>query len=263
MARSLPDVLRRILEQKQAEVAALAGRAPELRRLAADIPPPRDFLAALRARPGRAVIAEVKRASPSAGPLTAAVDPAAQAARYQNGGAAALSVLTDGPFFQGSLADLRQARAAVALPVLRKDFIIDPAQLYESRAAGADAVLLIAAALEPPQLKDLYQQAVGLGLAVLVEVHQETELVPALALNPPLVGVNNRDLRTMRVDLDTSLRLRPLIPAATTVVAESGIAGPEQVTRLRAGGLDAFLVGSHLMRAPDPAAALRALVEAA
>lgn len=263
MARSLPDVLRRILEQKQAEVAALAGRAAELRRLAAEVPPPRDFLAALRARPGRAVIAEVKRASPSAGRLAAAVDPAAQAVRYQAGGAAALSVLTDGPFFQGSLADLQQARAAVALPVLRKDFIIDPAQLYESRVAGADAVLLIAAALEPPQLKDLYQQAVGLGLAVLIEVHQEAELVPVLALDPPLVGVNNRDLRTMRVDLDTSLRLRPLIPASTTVVAESGIAGPEQVARLRAGGLDAFLVGSHLMRAPDPAAALRALVEAA
>ncbi|RJX34853.1 MAG: indole-3-glycerol phosphate synthase TrpC [Desulfarculus sp.] len=258
----MPDVLRRILEHKRLEAAALAGRAAELRRLAEEAPPPRDFLAALRARPGRAVIAEIKRASPSAGRLAAEVDPASRAVRYQAGGAAALSVLTDGPFFQGSLTDLRQARAAVGLPVLRKDFIIASAQLYEARAAGADAVLLIAAALEPGQLRDLYQQARELGLAVLPEVHEEVELEPVLALGPALVGVNNRDLRSLQVDLNASLRLRPLIPASTTVVAESGISGPEQAARLRAGGLDAFLVGSHLMRAPDPAAALRALAEA-
>lgn len=264
MTGRVPDVLRRILERKRQEVAALKrGPGDELPRRAAQAPPPRDFLAALRARPGRAFIAEIKRASPSAGRLARGVDPAARARQYAAGGAAALSVLTDGPFFGGSLADLQRARAAVKLPVLRKDFIIDPAQVYESRAAGADAVLLIAAALEEGQMRDLYQQALGLGLAVLPEVHQEAELERVLALGPPLVGVNNRDLHTLQVELATSLRLRRLIPAGIMVVAESGLSGRDQVASLRAGGLEAFLVGSHLMRAPDPEAALRELVEAA
>ncbi len=258
-------VLKRILEHKRLEVAALKRETDlaELRRRAEAAPPPRDFLAALRQAKGHALIAEIKRASPSAGQIAAGVDPAGQARLYAGGGAACLSVLTDQKFFSGSLADMQQARAAVALPVLRKDFIIDPAQVDEARAAGADAILLIAAALEPSLLSELYQQARGLGLTVLLEVHAAEELEPVLALGPRLVGINNRNLKTMLVDLETSLGLRRLIPPEVTVVAESGISGPAEVSRLAAAGLNAFLVGSHLMRAPDAGAALRELVEAA
>ncbi len=254
-------ILERILANKRVEVARLTMRSAlvELRRLAGLAPPPRDFLAALRQRPGGAVIAEIKRASPSAGKLAPEVNPAGLAAAYESGGAAALSVLTDRVFFGGSLEDLRRARAASSLPVLRKDFIISPAQLYEARAAGADAVLLIAAALEAGLLGELYDLARELGLTPLVEIHRAAELETVLALAPDLVGINNRNLETLEVDLDTCLRLRPLLPAGVTVVAESGIHGPEDLARLRAGGLDAFLVGTSLMRASDPGAALRAL----
>ena len=184
------------------------------------------------------------------------LDAAAQARAYAAGGAAACSVLTDGPFFGGSLADLARVRGAVQVPLLRKDFILHPAQIYQARLAGADALLLIAAALEPEQLAALYAEALALGLTPLIEVHAAQELPPVL------VGVNNRDLKTLAVDLGTCLRLRPLIPASTLVVAESGIRGPQDVARLQAGGLDAFLVGTLLMRASDPQAAVAALAAA-
>lgn len=260
----MPSVLARILASKRQEVAALRAATPlaDLRRQALDTPAPRGFLAAIKTAPGAALIAEIKRSSPSAGGINQGVAVGEQARAYGAGGAAALSVLTDGPFFGGSLADLHEARAAVDLPILRKDFIIDEAQIYQARAAGADAVLLIVAALEPARLAELYGLAEELGLTSLVEVHAQEELAPALALRPGLVGINNRDLKTLSVNLETCLRLRPLLPAGLTVVAESGIATPADVARLRAGGLGAFLVGSALMRASDPQALVAALVGA-
>jgi indole-3-glycerol phosphate synthase len=259
-----PDVLEKIVAHKRREVAALTGPAvrDDLARRVEESPPPRDFLAALRQVRGVPIIAEIKRGSPSAGTLRQNIDPARTAAAYQAGGAAALSVLTDRRFFQGSPQDLEWARAACDRPVLRKDFIIDPIQLVESRAMGADAVLLIAAALGPDQLVELYGAARDLGLTPLVEVHHARELPAILDLDPPLIGVNNRDLKTLEVDLMTCLALRPMIPDDVLVVAESGIATPADVTRLVAGGLNAFLVGTALMRADDPAVALRDLVGA-
>ncbi|MCB2227615.1 MAG: indole-3-glycerol phosphate synthase TrpC [Desulfarculaceae bacterium] len=257
-------VLARILGNKRQEVAALkATTSPqELKAAALDAPPPRGFLAALRACAQVPVIAEIKRRSPSRGELDPGGDVESRARDYAQGGASALSVLTDALFFGGCLEDLSDARAAVPLPVLRKDFIIDPAQILRARAAGADAVLLIAAALEPAQLAELYGLARELGLDVLLEVHAEAELEPVLALEPRLVGINNRNLKTLAVRLETSLELRRLIPPEVTVVAESGISAPAQVRLLREGGLDAFLVGTSLMQAPDPSKTLRALVEA-
>ncbi|MBI4800481.1 MAG: indole-3-glycerol phosphate synthase TrpC [Desulfarculus sp.] len=260
----MPSVLARILASKRQEVAALKAARPlaDLRRQALDAPPPRPFLAALLRAPRAALIAEIKRSSPSAGSLAGAISVADQALAYALGGAAACSVLTDAPFFGGSLADLAEARAAVSLPILRKDFIIDEIQVYEARAAGADAVLLIVAALETARLAELFGLAGELGLTALIEVRAQEELAPALALHPPLLGINNRDLHTLAVSLDTCLRLRPLVPAGITVVAESGIETPADVARLHAGGLRAFLVGSALMRSPDPRGMVAALVEA-
>jgi len=263
----VPDqasILERILAAKRAEVAALkrAGRAGELRRLAEAAPAGRDFLAALRRCPGPAVIAEIKKASPSSGRLGDGLEAAELARCYRAGGAAALSVLTDGPYFNGSLDDLVQARRAVDLPVLRKDFIIDPVQLHQARAAGADAVLLIAAALEPELLAGLYAEARGLGLCPLIEVHARVELEPVLRLEPEVVGLNNRNLADLSVSLETSLRLRPFLPAGVLAVSESGIREPQDVARLRAGGLDAFLIGTALVRSADPTAALRRLIGA-
>lgn len=260
----MPSVLARIMESKRGEVARLKSATPlkELRRRALDTPLPRDFLAALRAAPGVALIAEIKRSSPSAGSLAGAIAVGHQARAYAAGGAAACSVLTDGPFFGGSLEDLVEARQAVDLPILRKDFTMDPAQIYQARLAGADAVLLIVAALEPGLLAELYGLARELGLTPLIEVHGQDELAPALACQPPLLGINNRDLKTLTVDLATCLKLRPLVPPGVTVVAESGVEGPEDIRRLIAGGLNAFLVGSALMRAPDARAAVAALVGA-
>lgn len=257
------DILSRILAKKREEVSLLANKTSlaELRSQALDAAPIRDFLAALRARPGQAVIAEIKRASPSAGSLADAVDPAARAKNYEAGGAAALSVLTDAAFFGGSLQDMQQAREACTLPVLRKDFVINLAQVYEARAAGADAVLLITAALEPEQMAGLYSCIRELGMTPLIEVHDRSELESVLNLNPELVGINNRNLKSMKVDLATSLELRPLIPAHVTVVAESGVSSSGDVSRLRKGGLDAFLVGTSLMRAEDPAAVIRDMVD--
>ena len=251
-----------ILERKRAEVAALSAATPEaeLRARLAGAPPVRDFAGALSPRGGPTrVIAEVKRASPSAGAISAGLDAVAQALRYQAAGAAAISVLTDGPGFGGSLADLLAVRAAVALPVLRKDFTVDGWQLVEARAAGADAALLIAAALPGDLLRRLHDRCGELGLHALVEVHDEAEVERALAAGARLVGVNNRNLRTFAVDLATSERIVPALPARVKGVAESGVRGGADARRLRAAGAVNLLVGEALVRAADPGALLREL----
>lgn len=260
----MADILQRILATKAEEVAAARRARPadeveaEVRRAA----PPRDFVGAIRARLAGgqpAVIAEIKKASPSRGVLRESFDPAAIAASYGRHGAACLSVLTDTPYFQGRLADLAAARAACALPVLRKDFIIDPYQVYEARAAGADCILLIVAALEDAALRELEALALSLGMAVLAESHDGAELERALALRTPLIGINNRNLRTFETRLETTLDLLPRIPADRIVVTESGILEPADAARLRAGGVGCFLVGEAFMRAADPGAALERL----
>jgi indole-3-glycerol phosphate synthase len=206
------------------------------------------------------VIAEVKRASPSAGSIDAALDAGAQAASYARGGAAAVSVLTDGPGFGGSLDDLRVARQAIAVPILRKDFIVDRYQLLEAHEAGADAVLLIVAALARGQLETLHTAALELGLEALVEVHDSTELGVAIAIGARLVGVNSRDLKTFKTDLSTAETLLPCIPANARAIAESGIRSPNDVRRLRAVGAANFLVGEALVRAGDPSALLATMM---
>ena len=258
------DILDRILERKVQEIVERAERVGirEMSRRAEAAPPPRGFLDALRARIERgeaAVIAEIKKASPSKGVLRADLDPAATARSYERGGAAALSVLTDRDFFQGSERNLELARAACALPVLRKDFIIDPYQVYEARAIGADCILLIVAALGDAMLRELAGLAAHLDMDVLVEVHDAEELERALALEVPLIGINNRDLRTFRTDIGTTIGLLERIPADRLVVTESGIHTPEDVARLRAAGVHAFLVGEAFMRADDPGARLAEL----
>ncbi|HEX7769110.1 MAG TPA: indole-3-glycerol phosphate synthase TrpC [Dokdonella sp.] len=258
------DILARILSRKAEEVAERRARLP-LAELAAridDLAPTRGFTAALEAKidagaPG--VIAEVKRASPSRGVIRADFDPAAIARDYAAAGAACLSVLTDADFFQGSEAFLEQARAACALPVLRKDFTIDPWQVYEARAIGADAILLIVAALDDDALLELALLGAELDLDVLVEVHDEAELERALELPAPMIGINNRNLRTFETSLDTSLRLRSMAGDERLLVTESGIHAPEDVTRLRTAGIHAFLVGEAFMRAPSPGAELSRL----
>jgi indole-3-glycerol phosphate synthase len=256
-------ILARILEVKRAEVAAAKDRSPltEVAARARSAPPPRDFVAALRAR-APAVIAEIKKASPSRGVLRAQFDPAAIARSYEAGGAACLSVLTDAQFFQGALADLASARRACALPVLRKDFVVDPYQVFESRAAGADCILLIAACLGKSEMQELERVAQRLGMAVLVEVHDATELETALALDTPLIGINNRNLNTFETQLETTLELLPRIPGERLVVTESGILSSADVRRMRDAGVRAFLVGEAFMRAPDPGAALTHLFRA-
>jgi len=257
-------MLDRILEVKREEVRRLKATASagDLERLAAQAAPPRDFVGALRRTEGQPIrlIAEFKRASPSAGVIRADLDPALVARRYRAGGASAVSVLTDGPFFSGSLDDLRAVRTAVDLPVLRKDFILDPYQLLESRAVGADAVLLIVAALPDADLAALHGLATELGLAALVEVHTQEELGRAMALEPRAVGINNRDLKTLRVDPETALRLRPLVPPGVAVVAESGICRRTDLVRLEEAGVDAALVGGALMRCDDPGRAVSELL---
>ncbi len=232
-----------------------AGAAPG----AADEASSRRFAAALR-KPGIAVIAEFKRRSPSAGTLRETPDLHELVTAYERGGASALSVLTEGRHFDGSLEDLQAARAACGLPVLRKDFILDEYQLYEARVAGADAVLLIVAALARERLRALHERAGTLGLDVLVEVHDREELAVALALEAELIGINNRDLRDFSVDVERTERLMGEIPAGVTVVSESGIARPEQLSRLEDAGVAAVLVGETLMRSADPEAALRMLL---
>ncbi len=261
----MSDILRRIVQVKREEVAAgrLRRDLASLRREAEESAAPRDFVGALRQRVGRgdaAVIAEIKKASPSKGVLREHFVPAEIAASYERHGAAALSVLTDERFFQGRAGFLAEARAAGGLPALRKDFVVDAWQLFESRALGADAVLLIAAILDDAQMRDFEATAAALGMGVLVEVHDERELERALRLATPLVGINNRDLRTFEVSLDTTLRMLPEVPADRVVVCESGIAAPADVQRMRAAGVHAFLVGEAFMRAPDPGAALARLI---
>ena len=219
----------------------------------------RDFRAALAASTP-AIIAEVKKASPSKGLLSAAFDPAHIAAQYQAGGAAALSVLTDETFFQGSLRHLEAARARVSLPVLRKDFTIATFHVLEAAAHGADAILLIAAILGEREIRDFREAAARYRMAALVEVHNRPELDAAIAAGSDLIGVNNRDLATFEVTLETSLRLAEHMPSGALLVSESGIREAADIARLRAAGYSAFLVGEHLMRAGDPAAALRKLV---
>jgi indole-3-glycerol phosphate synthase len=260
----MSDILQRIVAVKREEIAA--GRAARhlaaLRRAAAAAGPVRDFVGALRGRvaAGRpAVIAEVKKASPSKGVLRSDFDPSAIAASYARHGAAALSVLTDVRFFQGAPEYLAAARAAAPLPALRKDFIVDPWQVVESRALGADSILLIAAILDDALMRDLETQAHELGMAVLVEVHDRAELERALVLRTPLVGINNRNLRTFEVTLDTTLGLLASVPADRLLVTESGILAPADVERLRGAGVHAFLVGEAFMRAADPGAALASL----
>ena len=260
----IPDILARILERKREEIAKGARAFPlaEMRRRAADAPAPRGFRASIEARVGEgrpAVIAEIKRASPSRGIIRQDFDPTRIAAGYEQGGAAALSVLTDRDFFQGAPDHLRAARTATALPVLRKDFIVDPWQVHEARAMGADCVLLIVAALDDEPLRELAKLAGELGLDTLVEVHDEAELERALGIPAPLIGINNRDLRTFETSLATTERLAARVPADRRTVTESGIASRADVARLRARGVHAFLVGEAFMSAPDPGERLAAL----
>jgi indole-3-glycerol phosphate synthase len=246
------------LEQLRERGEALGAAAPERVRQGGQVRQNGHFHTALK-RPGITVIAEFKRRSPSAGPLRERPDLAEMLTAYARGGAGALSILTEGPSFGGSLEDLRLARSVCELPILRKDFILDPYQLHEARVAGADAVLLIVAALEQPLLGSLHEAARALGLDVLVEVHDRRELERALAIGARLIGVNNRDLRDFSVDVQRTSRLMSEIPSGVTVVSESGIASAEQLHLLHEQGVQAVLVGESLMRARDPAATLRAL----
>ncbi|MFZ2990508.1 indole-3-glycerol phosphate synthase TrpC [Ideonella sp.] len=261
---STPDILRRIVEVKREELAAARQRRSlaswrdeaEARR------DTRGFEAALRAKVAQgqaAVIAEVKKASPSKGVLRERFVPADIAASYERHGAACLSVLTDVQFFQGAPDFLMEARAACALPVLRKDFMVDEYQVFEARAWGADCILLIAACLSDAQMVDLEAVALALGMDVLVEVHDGEELQRALRLKTPLLGINNRDLRSFEVTLETTLGLLPQVPADRLLVTESGILGRDDVQRMRAAQVHSFLVGEAFMRAPDPGTALAAL----
>jgi indole-3-glycerol phosphate synthase len=258
------NVLERIMAVKRVEIAAAKTSVSleQLNARARAASPPREFVAAVRKKlaGGRAaVIAEIKRASPSKGLLRENFVPAEIAKSYEAGGAACLSVLTDREFFQGSPAHLQAARAACALPALRKDFIIDPYQVCEARAMGADCILLIAACLSVAEMKDLEAQANALGMAVLVEVHNAAELEAALQLRTPLLGINNRDLRTFETRLETTLSLLPRVGAERIVVTESGILAATDVARMRKHGVNAFLVGEAFMRASDPGERLRAL----
>ena len=260
----MSDILQRILARKVEEIAERSARMPlaELSARAADSAPTRGFVAALEAKihAGEpAVIAEIKKASPSQGVIRTEFDPAAIARSYAQAGAACLSVLTDADFFQGSEAYLIAARAACELPVLRKDFIVDAYQLYEARVIGADCILLIAAALDDAMLLELTLLAAELDLDVLVEVHDEAELERALDLPTPLIGINNRNLRSFETSLDTTLRLLAHAGADRVLVTESGIHTPDDVARMRAAGIHAFLVGEAFMRAADPGAELARL----
>ena len=257
----MSDILQRIVAVKREEIALAKVRRDEasLRRDAEARTGVRDFVAALRTRKaaGRAaVIAEVKKASPSKGVLREHFVPSDIASSYERGGAACLSVLTDERFFQGATAYLLQARAACALPVLRKDFMVDSYQVFDARDMGADCILLIAACLDDAQMADLEAQTLALGMAVLVEVHDAADLDRALRLTTPLVGINNRNLRSFEVSLGTTLALLPRVPPDRLVVTESGILARADVQRMRDAGVPAFLVGEAFMRAPDPGVAL-------
>ena len=260
----MSDILKRILATKAEEVAAAKAALPlaELRAQAQNQPPPRNFIGAIHAKHAAgqpAVIAEVKKASPSKGLIRADFNPAAIARAYEQGGAACLSVLTDEVYFQGSPAYLQQARAAVSLPVLRKDFMIDPYQVYQARAWGADAILLIAAALNNQQMLEMESIAHTLGMSVLLELHHPDELAQCQGMQTPLWGVNNRNLRTFAVSLQQTLDLLPHL-SGKTVVTESGITQREDIALMQAHQVNTFLIGESLMRADDIAAALQQLI---
>ena len=262
----MSDILDKILAQKAEEIAAAKAARPlaEVEAAARAVPAPRDFEGALRraiAAGRAAVIAEIKKASPSKGVIREEFDPAAIAASYERGGATCLSVLTDRTFFQGAPEFLTTARGACALPALRKEFVVDPYQVAESRALGADAILLIVAALDNARLESLAGAARDLGMAVLVEVHDEHELERALALPSAILGINNRNLRDFSVSLQTTIALLPRIPAGRLVVTESGILAQRDVAQMKRHGVNAFLVGEAFMRAPDPGAALASLFD--
>lgn len=251
MTSTAPDILKRIVAHKREELRHLVVDETAANR------PRRDFRAALETAP--AIIAEIKKASPSKGLLCNDFQPQRIARSYAAGGAVCLSVLTDQRFFQGSLADLEAAREAVAIPVLRKDFTIDPKHVVEAAAHGADAILLIVAILTEREIRDLRELAAQYGMAALVEVHDDQELTVAIDAGADIIGVNNRDLRTFEVKLETSLRLAQRIPPNAVRVAESGIHSFEDIQLLQKAGFTAFLVGEHLMKSADPAAALRLL----
>lgn len=255
-------VLENITAAKRREIAERRSRTPEpeLRRRLADAPPVRDFFAALAADGPIRLIAEVKKASPSAGVIRADFDPVAIAGAYADHGASCISVLTDEPYFQGRLDHLAQVRAAVPLPVLRKDFILDSYQVLEARAAGADAVLLIAECLDDCNLRKLHHEIIDLGMTPLVELYEPANLTRVLEAGAALIGVNNRDLHTFTVDLEHSLRLRREIPDDRVLVSESGIKTRQDVERLQAAGVDAILVGETLMRERDIGAAVDRLL---
>ncbi|WP_448244614.1 indole-3-glycerol phosphate synthase TrpC [Pseudoxanthomonas mexicana] len=260
----MSDILTTILARKADEIAERSARVSlaDLRARVADAPPTRGFADALNAMIAQgdpAVIAEVKKASPSKGVIRPDFRPADIAVSYEFGGAACLSVLTDVDFFQGADDYLHQARDACTLPVLRKDFTVDPYQVYEARALGADCILLIVAALDDGQLVDLSGLAMQLGMDVLVEVHDIDELERALQVPVPLVGINNRNLRTFEVSLDTTLAMKDAVPKDRLLVTESGIVVPEDVATMRDAGVNAFLVGETFMRAEEPGEALRQL----
>jgi indole-3-glycerol phosphate synthase len=263
----MSDVLEKICDDKRAELRARKTRLPMGRLVeeAAHAPPPRGFANALAdaVAGGRyGLIAEIKRASPSKGVIRADFDPASLARAYEAGGASCLSVLTDTPYFQGCDEHLTAARAAVELPVLRKDFMLDPYQIIESRALGADCVLLIMAALDDALAHDLEQTAFAHGMDTLVEIHNEPELERALKLSPALIGINNRNLKTLDTDIDTTRRLAPLVPDGRVVVSESGLNTPDDLAGMAAVGARCFLIGESLMRESDVEAATRALVAA-
>lgn len=262
-----PNTLEKICADTLADLQRRQAATPlaAIEKLAAQASPPRGFLNALtsKANEGKpALIAEIKKASPSKGIIRADFDPPSLAQAYQSGGAACLSVLTDKPYFQGDDAYLKAARAAVSLPALRKDFMLDPYQIIESRALGADCILLIMAALSDSQAKELYDLATSLGMDALIEVHNEPEMTRALThLNPTMIGINSRNLKTLHVDLQVSFDLVKMIPHDTFKIAESGITSSADVESLMKAGFQGFLVGESLMRQPDVEAATRALLD--
>jgi indole-3-glycerol phosphate synthase len=262
---SNPTILDRICAEKRKQVAEQKSRRPiqELLKRAKDQAPPRDFAAALtRAvdRTGYGLIAEIKKASPSAGVIRPNFEPSQLARAYQRGGAACLSVLTDQRFFQGSDADLGAARSACDLPVLRKDFMVDPYQIVEARGLGADCVLLIVGALTDDELSQMEDIALGYQMAVILEVHDEPELARALKLKSPLIGINNRDLKIMKTDIATTERLAPLLPEGRVGISESGLEGPGDLKRMATVGVRRFLIGEALMRRTDVEQATKVLL---
>ncbi len=258
------DILSQIVQRKTADIAATRQKLPltEIRRQAEATKPPRPFLSQFTDERQAAVniIAEIKRASPSKGPIRLDLDPGTLARAYESGGAVALSVLTDTPYFKGSLADLEQARAAVNLPVLRKDFIVSDYQVYESRARGADAILLIVRVLSPDQLQTLFQLAKSLGMDVLLEIHATSELDTAMAVGARLIGINNRNLQSFETDTGTAARLADSLGPGRLPVAASGISSRQDIEFNLAAGIHNFLIGESLVRAQEPADLLRALI---